>query len=195
MINKPKIVTFTGRPLSGKSLVIKLLLDVRKDFKMFQGKSFTTRPARAGDVPGEYEHVSEETFDQMLARGEFAWTFPHGDYRVATRAQDIDIALLSERVSVMTLVPPALGKLVSHAGSEKIVAFFIGCSEADTFRRLPDRRDEVQKTLGRLRETRGWKNDVLEQGIKVNFISNPNEEEHGLRALNLVLSDLERAGL
>lgn len=195
MAGKPKFITITGRPLSGKSGIIKKLLALRPDFEIFRGKSFTTRPPRGGDVPHEYEHVSAWEFARLEAEGEFAWIFPHGDYLVGTRTRDIVTAESGERVSVMTLVPQAVGKLISVVGSEKVMPFFIECSEADTYRRLPDRKDDAQKTLERLRETSKWKMELLGQQVLPTFVRNPNEEDQCSTAMNTIISALERRGL
>jgi guanylate kinase len=198
MAEKPKFVTITGRPLSGKSEIIKMLLATRKDFEIFKGKSFTTRPPRESDVPGEYEYVTEEDFDLFLQGGEFAWTFSHGNYRVGTRKADIDAALESSRVSVMTLVPEAVAELIAIVDAEYVLPFFIECSEADTYRRFPERterREESQKTLNRLRETREWRQEMLRLGIMFTLVKNPNEEDRGSTALSEILGTLERRGL
>src|SRR5438046_7672701 len=64
--------------------------------------SFTTRPARAGEVNGrEYRFVERKTFDSMLERGEFLESAEvHGNrygtsrkWIAETRAKDLDILL------------------------------------------------------------------------------------------------------
>lgn len=195
MSDKPKFITFTGRPLSGKSKIIQMLLAVRKDFEIFNGRSYTTRPAREGDVVGEYAHISHEEFDRLKARGEFLWTAPHGGYLVGTRREDVELALANPKVSVMTLVPQAVADLRGFVGDERVLSFFVWCSEADTFRRLPDRKDVVQGTLDRLRSTVKWKEELIRLGVMPIFIKNPNEEDAGSSALGEIICHLERCGL
>lgn len=65
--------------------------------------SYTTRPPREGEKNGEdYFFVSEEEFDQMIARGEFAeWAYVHGhrygtSLRYLKEAEEQGIDLLLE---------------------------------------------------------------------------------------------------
>ncbi len=65
----PIIFIVSGPSGSGKSTLVRRLLELPK---MLLSISFTTRPPRPSERPGEwYNFVSEETFLQMVERGEF----------------------------------------------------------------------------------------------------------------------------
>lgn len=155
--DRTQIITFTGRPGSGKSIIIKNVLAACPDLQMFVGKSITTRPRRKGDVKGEYMHVQKKGFDAREARGEFLWTAEHNGYRFGTRKADVVSALGAENLSVMTLVPDAVRKLHEFAGSDQVISFFIDAPEEVIMRRMIDLRGDARATaLSRAKETATW---------------------------------------
>lgn len=74
---------------AGKSSLVKALLAA--DPRIEHSISHTTRPPRGQEVDGrEYHFVSNETFDGMVARGEFfEWAHVHGN-RYGTSRQTIE---------------------------------------------------------------------------------------------------------
>lgn len=64
---------------AGKTSLCKEIIDIFPELR--QSVSYTTRPARAGEVHGiDYYFVSPETFDRMIADGAFAeWAEVHGN--------------------------------------------------------------------------------------------------------------------
>lgn len=152
-----RIITFTGRPGSGKSTIVKNVLLARPRMRIFAGKSVTTRPRRKGDVKGEYKHVSPEQFAALEAREEFLWTIEHSGYRYGTRKADIDKALRARKVSIMTLVPECVKKLRVYAGGERVTSFFIHVPEPLLFYRMTALRGDVHpQAFARLTETAQW---------------------------------------
>jgi len=87
------------------SLCQQVLKIVNRDFKrkLQWSCSYTTRPARQGEVEGEdYFFVSEEKFLEMIKAGEFAeWAVVHGNHygtslKYLKEAEQKDIDLLLE---------------------------------------------------------------------------------------------------
>jgi len=85
---------------AGKSSLVNAAL--AEDLRLALSVSFTTRPPRAGEVNGrEYHFVDSETFDSMLARGEFLESAEvHGNrygtskkWIAEARAEGLDILL------------------------------------------------------------------------------------------------------
>ena len=85
---------------AGKSSLVSAAL--AEDLRLALSVSFTTRPPRAGEVNGrEYHFVDSETFDSMLARGEFLESAEvHGNrygtskkWIAEARAEGLDILL------------------------------------------------------------------------------------------------------
>jgi guanylate kinase len=65
---------------AGKTTLCKEIVDFFPGLR--QSVSFTTRPARSGEVPGiDYHFVDESRFQAMIAAGEFAeWASVHGNF-------------------------------------------------------------------------------------------------------------------
>jgi guanylate kinase len=74
----------------GKGTIIKHVLDVVENLSY--SVSYTTRAPRLGEVDGrEYFFVSRETFDEMVAAGEFLeWACVHGNYYGTSKQQIIE---------------------------------------------------------------------------------------------------------
>ena len=115
---------------AGKSSLVSAAL--AEDLRLALSVSFTTRPPRAGEVNGrEYHFVDSETFDSMLARGEFLESAEvHGNrygtsrkWIAEARAKGLDILLeidwqgaqqvrkvFPDVVSIFILPPPPVLK-------------------------------------------------------------------------------------
>jgi guanylate kinase len=65
---------------AGKTTLCREALDIFPDLR--HSVSFTTRPARTGEIHGrDYFFISPEEFQRMVAAGEFAeWAQVHGNY-------------------------------------------------------------------------------------------------------------------
>lgn len=70
----PRILIASGKICSGKTTLISRL--VRENgFKVVS--AITTRPARPGDFPGEYDYLSEHVFE-ALDKSDMMWATQHG---------------------------------------------------------------------------------------------------------------------
>jgi len=190
-----RFITFTGRPGSGKSEIIKRLIEVTPRLEMFRGQSVTTRAFRKGDVTGEYLHVTENRFDELLKLGEFLWTFNHGGYRLGTKKEDVDAALNreDEKVSVMTLVPEAVTRLRAFVGRERVVSFFVETPDHDEIERMIKRGDSPEKAEGRLEETESWNIERMKQlGVDAFLVQNRTEHPPCHSALTFIEYQLKR---
>ncbi|MBX4199876.1 50S ribosome-binding GTPase [Candidatus Parcubacteria bacterium] len=195
-MQRPHFVTITGRPGSGKSTLIKKLLEARTDLEIFRGRSFVTRMPRVGDVPDEYEYVVDGRFNEMMKAEEFLWTFPHGVYRVGTRKADIDKALLNDKSSVMALVPEAAAKLVQYIGKSEVVSFFLEPNPGEDLARMMLRGDQREMAEKRSRETRHWNLSFMRSmGVNSSYISTATENPPAVTALRTVLSELSKRGI
>jgi len=143
---------------AGKSSLVSAAL--AEDKRLALSVSFTTRPPRAGEVNGrEYHFVDRETFDSMLARGEFLESAEVHGNRYGTsrkgiaeaRAQGLDILLeidwqgarqvraaFPDSVSIFILPPPPVFKELERRlrgrGQD---------TEEAIQRRLRDAREEI----------------------------------------------------
>jgi len=109
------ILTLSGPSSSGKTTLLEGLKGdkkLRKDLGLSPLESITTRPRRPTDVDGEYRYVDDLAFDDLNAKGAFAWVVqPYGNTRYGTRALTIERALLSSKLYVAILTLDALQKL------------------------------------------------------------------------------------
>jgi len=143
---------------AGKSSLVSAAL--AEDLRLALSVSFTTRPPRAGEVNGrEYHFVDSETFDSMLARGEFLESAEvHGNrygtsqkWIAEARAKGLDILLeidwqgaqqvraaFPDAVSIFILPPPPilqeLERRLRGRGQD---------TEEAIQRRLRDAREEI----------------------------------------------------
>jgi len=177
------IVSVSGRPGSGKSTVMRKLIDeLRKQLdcpvEHFKGRSITTRPARPDDVGGEYLTVDEETFRQMKARGDFLWTESNSGYHFATRRDDVIKAAKSGAVSIMNVTPRVVKKLNNFAGDDLVVSFLV-CAPDLARRMLTRGSEDLEKIRRRLEETEDW---TAEKYPDLIHIENVDEVDHGRTA-------------
>lgn len=191
MVNRAsriKFITFTGRPGSGKSTLVKKLLSQGPPFQAFSGKSFTTRFGRSDDVSGEYEHVEDKLFETMENSDSFLWTASHGGNKYGTRASDVDDALNeTESISLMTLVPEAVSQLHEYVGSSRIVSFLVlSPREEILLQRLVSRGENEALSKARLLETKEWERFARRTSVPYYSAFNSDEEEHGATAFSFV---------
>jgi guanylate kinase len=141
----------------GKGTLIRRAL--KSDPYLGYSVSFTTRPARAGEVHGrDYFFVSKETFDEMTRSGEFLeWACVHGNYygtawsqveRELLAGHDIILEIdVQGAASVRKLIPGAIEVFILPPSFEVLRKRLIGRGSelpADLELRLKNARDEVE---------------------------------------------------
>lgn len=118
--------------------------------------SYTTRPPRNGEVNGEdYWFVSTETFEAMVAAGEFAeWARVHQNlYGTAHRTLE---AMRSEGIDVILDIDTQGAMQLRKTFSDAIFIFILPPSmevlETRLRNRRSDREDEIRIRMARARE-------------------------------------------
>lgn len=188
------IITITGVSGSGKSAIARKLIDDRpSDCRMLL--SYTTRPARKGEIPGEYAYLSEEEFEQMRAAGKFEWTAPPMRGRnYGTAHATLDEAAANPRaVWISILVPERVATLheamTRRNAADHIRSFFI-CSPGDDviIRRLVDLRGfSHEQAVNDLARYQDCESQVRATGLPVTYIKDNDDLEEKYR---LVLEKL-----
>lgn len=84
----PKLLVLSAPSGTGKSTIIKALLDIYQE-SLLQSVSYTTRPARPGEEEGiHYHFVSKDAFVQRIHQGDFLeWAEVHGNYYGTSKSQ------------------------------------------------------------------------------------------------------------
>jgi guanylate kinase len=111
--------------------------------------SATTRPPRAGEVPGrDYTFLSREEFERRRDRGEFAeWAEVHGSL-YGTPKSPIDAALAESR-DVLLDIDVQGAKQMKSRSREAVAVFVLPPSEAELERRLRGRGTDSEEVIQR----------------------------------------------
>ncbi|MBI2125504.1 hypothetical protein HYU08_03035 [Candidatus Woesearchaeota archaeon] len=164
-MGKQKIVTFTGASGAGKDTLARSL-----GFPYII--STTTRPPRATDCPGEYEHVSHNQFSWLALCDEFAWHQEFAGEWYGTKLEYLTAAQIAKHPSVMILIPERVKTLREVVPTDLITSFYIVSPDVAALRdRLEKRGDRPEKIEQRLRE-REWDEEAKLSDIPYIFIHN-----------------------
>ena len=101
----------------GKGTIIRHVLDVVPNLSY--SVSYTTRAPRLNEVDGrEYFFVSRETFEEMVAAGEFLeWACVHGNFYGTSKSQILEETAAGDLHASVTLPPLTVGTVGGGTGS------------------------------------------------------------------------------
>lgn len=136
-----RLVVLAGPTAVGKGTVSRY---IREHYpSVLLSISATTRPPRPGEVDGEhYYFVSDEQFDDMIARGEFLeWATVHNAWRYGTPRPPIDAALADGK-SVLLEIDLQGARAVRREMPEALLVFLLPPSWDELVRRLVGRGTE-----------------------------------------------------
>lgn len=102
-MSPPQLTVVSGPTAVGKGTLVARIRDEHPE--VFVSVSATTRPPRAGEVPGlHYMFVSDEEFDELIAAGELLeWAAVHGSNRYGTPRAPLLAALASGREAILEI--------------------------------------------------------------------------------------------
>ena len=132
---------------TGKTTVVDRLVEVCP--ALVRSLSYTSRPARAGERDGvDYRFVSRETFEAMVARGEFLeWADVFGNlYGTARRDTD---ALLDAGTDVVLVIDVQGARQVRSRTAGTISVFVLPPSFATLEQRLRARSQDSNEAIAR----------------------------------------------
>jgi guanylate kinase len=111
--------------------------------------SYTTRGPRPGEVDGtDFRFVTETTFREMLARGEFSeWATVHGNL-YGTSARTLESALTAGDDVLLDIDTQGAAQLRQRY-PEAVLVFIVAPSMADLARRLRERRSDAEREIAR----------------------------------------------
>jgi len=149
---RSRLVVLAGPTAVGKGTVSTHIRENYPDVLL--SVSATTRPPRPGEVDGRhYYFVDDDTFDKMIAQGEFLeWATVHNASRYGTPRPPIDAALASGR-SVLLEIDLQGARAVKEAMPEALLVFLLPPSWEELVRRLTGRGTESAAEQARRLET------------------------------------------
>ena len=132
---------------AGKTTLVRLLLERKTQIRL--STSFTTRPARPGEVDGrEYHFVSVEEFRAMQARGDFLeWAEVHGNFYGTSRVW-IDAELASDN-DVLLEIDWQGARQVRSLFAEAIGVFILPPNQDALSARLDNRGTDSAEVIAR----------------------------------------------
>jgi len=146
MKNKEKpIIAISGVGGAGKNSVMEIFKKYPDKFTFFV--SYTDRPQREDDVPGEsYHFISQEEFSKAIENDEFMeWEQIRGEFRYGRKKSDLEKIIRSERIPVMNIDVKGVEKFKK---TYHIVSFFIvPPSREEALRRMKKRGTDTEKAI------------------------------------------------
>lgn len=134
------MVVLVGESASGKSSIERYLVDVYGYNKIV---SYTTRPAREGEVDGvDYHFISVEQFYKLKAEGFFAETASYREWNYGVAKEDCT----DDKVVVLT--PHGL-RQVSKIPNISVTSFYINVPRRDRLIKILQRGDDIEEAYRR----------------------------------------------
>ena len=152
-MRKGKLVVISGASGVGKGTVLGIMM--KKHPELSFSVSATTRDPRPGEVDGvHYYFITRETFEDMIARGEFLEYDAHAaNYYGTPRAQAEEKL---EKGSVLLDIEPKGAEQVKRADPEALLVFIMPPSVEELERRLRGRGDTPEEQITMRMERAVW---------------------------------------
>ncbi len=132
---------------SGKTTLVERLVEQTPHLKM--SRSYTSRPARAGETDGvDYNFVTRDRFEAMAAAGEFLEWAPLYGHLYGTCAADTE-AMLAAGSDVVLVIDVQGARKVRASGLETSTVFVMPPSLAVLEQRLRGRRKDADPEIQR----------------------------------------------
>lgn len=132
---------------AGKTTLCKEIVDFFPALR--QSVSFTTRPARAGEVDGrDYHFVDQQRFQDMIAKGEFAeWAKVHGNF-YGTALKTLREARQAGEDLLLDIDCQG-GRQLKDSGAQAVFIFILPPDMAELERRLRGRNTDTEEVISR----------------------------------------------
>ena len=155
-----KLFVISGASGVGKSTVLRKVMEVRNDLTF--SVSATTREPRPGEAEGvSYYFVSKETFQDMIAKGEFLEYDDHMDNYYGTPKAQLEEKLT--RGHVLLDIEPNGAFTVKRARPDAQLIFIAPPSLEELEQRLRSRGDTSEEQIAKRLGRSAWE---MEQGNK-----------------------------
>lgn len=163
-MSKGKLFVISGASGVGKGTVLAKLME--RDQSLTFSVSATTRPPRPGEVDGKnYYFISRESFEDMIAKGEFLEYSAHNaNYYGTPRGQMLEKQATG---SVLLDIEPNGAKQVKAACPEAVLIFLMPPSMQELERRLRGRGDTPEEQVKLRLERAEWE---IEQRLWYDYV-------------------------
>lgn len=139
------MLVLVGPSASGKTEVANILIN---KYKMVRMVTYTTRKMRVNEVNGvSYNFVSEEEFLKLKENNEFVETVNYNGNYYGTRKKDVALD------KIVILEPQGLISFNKEM-RDKIVSFYLDCSEVERINRMIYRQDKPEDIKKRVENDR-----------------------------------------
>ena len=176
-----KLIVISGASGVGKGTVLGRMMKKRTDLRF--SVSATTRPPRPGEEDGvHYYFVTKETFEDMIARGDFLEYDAHAaNYYGTPRGQ------AQEKMAdghVLLDIEPNGAKQVKAAAPEAVLIFIMPPNVQELERRLRGRGDTPEDQIRMRMERATWE---MEQRSWYDYVvTNDDVERCAEEILNII---------
>lgn len=158
------LVLVSGRPGSGKTKLVRSLLEDLAAFVPSMLTSTTTREARRDDIDGEYECVSTEAFEDLCNAGAFLWDVENSGTRYGTRTERFTQACTSG-LHFAIVTPDSLSLIRKEAAlrgaKDRLLHIYLDLEDENILReRMQRRGDKAESIERKLAGSRDWKNQI-----------------------------------
>jgi guanylate kinase len=132
---------------TGKTTIVERLVQVVSGLRL--SRSYTSRPARAGEQDGvDYNFISRAHFEELIAQGAFLeWADVFGNY-YGTGASDTEAALAAGQDLVLVIDVQG-ARQVRNRGIETLGVFVLPPSAEVLESRLRGRSKDTEEQIGR----------------------------------------------
>lgn len=147
MSNSGRLFVVSAPSGTGKTTLVEEL--VRRVPGLVRSRSYTSRPPRPGETQGvDYNFVSREAFEEMIARGEFLeWADVFGDLK-GTSLLDTK-RLLADGHDVVLVIDVQGAQQVREQGLRHVSVFVLPPSSSVLEARLRGRKQDSEEAIGR----------------------------------------------
>lgn len=172
---------------AGKSTIARALLEHDPDIAL--SVSCTTRPPRPGEVDGkDYHFVSVETFQKMVADGQFLEHAKVFDNYYGTPRQPVENALASGRDVLFDIDWQGTQQLGQNARADLVTVFILPPSVEELERRLRGRAQDPEEVVKKRMAKAG---DEMSHWFEYDYILLNTEIDRSIARVQSVL-DSER---
>jgi guanylate kinase len=163
------IFIFAGRPGSGKTTIVKKLLEDSLGWECV--KAITTRAPRANDLVGQYEHTDKSDFKARREAGQFILPVEIHGYQSAIKLSSVEDINKSNKTGVIVLEPYSVEAFQELVPNSRAFYIFVGNTE-ELRRRMVERGDDTQAVDAKLSETANWDSYAKDGKVRYTLIDN-----------------------